>query len=251
MRRPVIVGNWKMFKLRSEAVQLALALKPCVVNSHHCDIVVAPPFTVLKTLSDRLEGSNISIAGQNLCEQPGQGAFTGEISGAMLRDLGCQYVTIGHSERRQYYAETDMMVNRKVQAALLSNLKAVMCVGEKLADREQGQMEAVVGRQIENGLQGLTQSDLSHILIAYEPIWAIGTGRTATPQIATSMHSFIRSRLMAIWGTEVATHMRILYGGSVKPDNIASLMAEADIDGALVGGASLEADSFARIINYQ
>ncbi|MBI4851784.1 MAG: triose-phosphate isomerase [Acidobacteria bacterium] len=251
MRRPVIVGNWKMFKLLSESVELVLDLKPKVVNSHHCDIVVAPPFTVLKTVNDRLEGSNIKTAGQNLCEQTGQGAFTGEISGAMLKDLGCCYVIIGHSERRQYYQETNDIVSKKTRAALNAGLKPIVCVGERLEERENNEMEKVVGQQVYDGLSGLTEQELSLILIAYEPVWAIGTGRTATPEIAASMHKFIRSVLSKNWGKELSENIRILYGGSVKPDNISSLMAEPDIDGALVGGASLEANSFAQIVNYK
>lgn len=251
MRRPVIVGNWKMFKLLSEAVQLVLDLKPQVVNSRHCDIVVAPPFTTLKTVNDRLEGSNIKTAGQNLCETAGQGAFTGEISGEMLKDLGCSYVIIGHSERRQYYKETDEMVNRKVRAALDAGLKPIVCVGEHLTDRESGEMEIVVGSQIKGGLRGLTAKELSLILIAYEPVWAIGTGKTATPEIAATMHKFIRNVIADNWGSELSQNLPILYGGSVKPDNIASLMAEIDIDGALVGGASLDATGFAQIVNYK
>ncbi|MEW6735040.1 MAG: triose-phosphate isomerase [Acidobacteriota bacterium] len=250
MRRPVIAGNWKMYKLLAEAVQLVLDLKPRVVNARHCDIVVAPPFTALKTITDRLEGSNIKTAGQNLSDQPEQGPFTGEISADMLRDLGCSYVIIGHSERRQHYRETDLMVNRKIRAALAVDLQPIVCVGEDLNERDRGEMEEVVGRQLSEGLSGLTATELSRILIAYEPIWAIGTGRTATPNIAASMHRFIRSTIAAGWG-KISEEVRILYGGSVKPENISSLMAEADIDGALVGGASLAADSFARIVNYE
>jgi triosephosphate isomerase (TIM) len=251
MRRPVIVGNWKMFKLLAEAVQFVLDLKPRVVNSRHCEIVVAPTFTALKTVNDRLEGSNIKTAGQDISDRPGQGAFTGEISAEMLKDLGCSYVIIGHSERRQYYQETDELVNSKIRAALAGGLRPILCVGESLAERDGGEMEEVVGRMVRGGLAGLTGSDLSRILIAYEPVWAIGTGRTATPEIARNMHRFIRSILTEERGLEISNEIPILYGGSVKPDNIASLMAEPDIDGALVGGASLEADSFARIVNYQ
>lgn len=251
MRRPVVVGNWKMFKTLSEAVELVLDLKPKVVNSHHCDIVVAPPFTALKTVNDRLEGSNIKTSGQNLCEQVGQGAFTGEISGAMLKDLGCKYVIIGHSERRQYYKEADEIVNKKTWAALNAGLTPIVCVGERLEERESGDMEKVVGRQLHSGLSGLTEQELSLILIAYEPVWAIGTGRTATPEIAAATHKFIRSVISKIWGNELSQNTRILYGGSVKPDNISSLMAEPEIDGALVGGASLDATNFSQIVNYK
>jgi triosephosphate isomerase (TIM) len=250
MRRPVIAGNWKMYKLLSDAVQLVLDLKPKVVNVRHCDIVIAPPFTVLKVVNDRLEGSNIKTAGQSVADRPGQGAFTGEISAEMLRDVGCSYAIIGHSERRQYYQETDELVNKKIKASLGADLNAIVCVGESLAERDRGEMEKVVERQIEQGLAGLTGQDLSRILIAYEPIWAIGTGRTATPDIAAKMHRFIRDCLSEHWGEQTGNAMRILYGGSVKPENITILMSEPDIDGALVGGASLEAESFAQIVNY-
>lgn len=251
MRQPVIVGNWKMFKLLSEAVQLVLDLKPQVVNSRHCEIVVAPPYTALKTVNDRLEGSNIKTAGQNLGEHSGQGAFTGEISGEMLRDLGCSYVIIGHSERRQFFHETDEMLNRKTRAALTAGLKPIFCVGENLQQRDSGEMETVVGNQVKSGLAGLTEADLSRILIAYEPVWAIGTGRTATPDVAGTMHRFIRKVVANGWGDQVSENMPLLYGGSVKPENVTALMADEDVDGALVGGASLEATSFARIVNYQ
>ncbi len=240
-----------MFKLISEAVQLVLDLKSQVVNSYHAEIVVAPPFTALKTVNDRLEGSNIKTAGQNLCDQTGQGAFTGEISGAMLKDLGCSYVIVGHSERRQYYQETDEVVNKKTRAALNAGLKPIVCVGERLAERENDQMEVVVGRQVRDGLSGLTPEELSLILIAYEPVWAIGTGRTATPEIAAKMHKFIRNLVAENWGNKLSENIQILYGGSVKPDNISVLMAESDIDGALVGGASLDATNFAQIVNYK
>jgi triosephosphate isomerase (TIM) len=250
MRRPVIAGNWKMYKFLVDAIQLVLDLKPLVVNARHCEIVVAPPFTTLKTVNDRLEGSNIKTAGQDVSDRPGQGAFTGEISAEMLRDLGCSYAIVGHSERRQFFGDTDELVNRKTKASLGAGLQPIVCVGENLQERESGEMEKVVARQLQQGLAGLTATELSHILIAYEPVWAIGTGRTATPEIAASMHRFIRGIIAEGWGSQVSSEMRILYGGSVKPDNVVILMAEPDIDGALVGGASLEADSFARIVNY-
>lgn len=251
MRRPVIAGNWKMYKLLSEAVRLVLELKPKVVNSHHCEIVVAPPFTALKTVCDRLEGSNIRVAGQDCCDRPGQGAFTGEVSAEMLKDIGCSHVIVAHSERRQFFAETDESANRKLRCAIAAGLTPIFCVGENLQQREQGQMEEVIGRQVRNGLAGLTASELSLIVIAYEPVWAIGTGRTATPEIASTTHRFIRSVLREGWGEQVAEQTRILYGGSVKPENIQALMAEEEIDGVLVGGASLDPESFSRIVNYR
>jgi triosephosphate isomerase len=250
MRKPVIAGNWKMYKTVSESVETALALKPLVANANHCEVVIAPVFTALKTIADRLEGSNIKVAGQDCSTETSEGAHTGEVAAFMLKDAGACLVIIGHSERRQYYFETDSFVKRKAQAAIMSGLTVILCVGETLAQRDQGIAEAVVSGQLEGGLSGLTASDLSRIIIAYEPVWAIGTGRTATPEQAQEMHAFIRRVLREGYGDEVAEAMRLLYGGSVKPDNIAGLMVQADIDGALVGGASLKADAFAQIVNY-
>lgn len=251
MRKPVIAGNWKMYKLLSEAVDTALALKPLVANANHCEIVIAPVFTALKSVADRIEGSNIKVASQNCATQNDFGAHTGEIAPTMLKDVGCSYAIIGHSERRQFYGETDQSVNEKTKAALAAGIVAILCVGEHLADRESGNAENVVKGQLTGGLTGLTVSDLERIIIAYEPVWAIGTGKTATPEQAQEMHGFIRSVLAETHGAETANATRILYGGSVKPDNIATLMSQPDVDGALVGGASLEAESFAKIVNYK
>jgi triosephosphate isomerase len=251
MRKPVIAGNWKMYKTVSESIETVLALKPLVANANHCEVVIAPAFTSLKIVADRLEGSNIKVAGQDCSTETEQGAHTGEVSAEMLKDAGASYVIIGHSERRQYYCETDLLVRRKTQAAILAGLRPIVCVGETLAQRDQGNAESVVSGQLEGGLSGLTASDLDRIIIAYEPVWAIGTGRTATPEQAQEMHAFIR-RVFAQRHSESAVEsLRVLYGGSVKPDNIAGLMAQPDIDGALVGGASLKAESFAEIVNYQ
>ena len=251
MRKPVIAGNWKMYKLIGEAVATVVALRPLVVNANHCEVVVAPTFTALKTVADRLEGSNIRIAGQNCSTELKHGAQTGEVAADMLRDAGATYVIVGHSERRQYYFESDTFVNQKTQAGLAARLTVIMCVGETLAQREAGIAEQVVCGQLEGGLRGLTATDLDRIIIAYEPVWAIGTGHTATPEQAQAMHAFIR-RVFAERQTEkAAAALRILYGGSVKPDNIAGLMKQPDIDGALVGGASLDAETFAQIVNYQ
>jgi triosephosphate isomerase len=250
MRKPVIAGNWKMYKTVSESVETALALKPLVANANHCEVVIAPVFTSLKMVADRLEGSNIQVAGQNCATEMSEGAHTGEVAAFMLRDAGARLVIVGHSERRQYYFETDSFVKRKTQAAITANLTVIVCVGETLAQRDQGLAQAVVSGQLEGGLSGLTASDLSRIIIAYEPVWAIGTGRTATPEQAQEMHAFIRRVLREGYAGEAAEAMRILYGGSVKPDNIAGLMVQEDIDGALVGGASLKADAFAQIVNY-
>ncbi|MCU1267577.1 MAG: Triosephosphate isomerase [Acidobacteria bacterium] len=251
MRKPVIAGNWKMYKTVGESVQTALALKPLVANANHCEVIIAPVFTALKTVVDRLDGSNIKVAGQNCSTEVEEGAHTGEIAPFMLRDVGAAYVIIGHSERRQHYSETDTMVRRKVQAAISSGLTAIMCVGESLGQRDQGTAEAVVKGQLTGGLSGLTASDLDRIIVAYEPVWAIGTGRTATPEQAQEMHAFIRRVFAEGHSRDAAQALRILYGGSVKPDNVGALMAQEDIDGALVGGASLKADSFAQIVNYR
>jgi triosephosphate isomerase len=250
-RKPVIAGNWKMYKTLSESVETALALKPLVANANHCEVVIAPVFTALKTVCDRLEGSNVKVAAQDCSTEKEEGAHTGEVAAFMLRDVGAKFVIVGHSERRQFYAETDEMVNRKVKAALASGLTVIMCVGEMLAQREDGSAENVVSTQLIGGVAGLTASDLDRIIVAYEPVWAIGTGRTATPEQAQEMHAFIRRVFADRHSKAAADALRILYGGSVKPDNIAGLMAQADIDGALVGGASLKADSFAQIVNYR
>ena len=251
MRKPLIAGNWKMYKTIGEALGYVQSFKPLVVASTHCDIVLAPPFTALRAMADRLEGSNVEVAAQDVAAEPGPGAFTGEVSATMLRDAGARYTIIGHSERRQYEGETDETVNRKVMAALGAGLLPIVCIGERLAERGAGRAEHVVAEQLAGGLRNLTVTDASRIIIAYEPVWAIGTGRTATPDTAQQMHAFIRSRIRETFGDSIAAGMRILYGGSVKPDNAAALMSEADIDGALVGGASLEAEAFAQIVNYK
>ena len=251
MRKPVIAGNWKMFKLLGEAVDTATALKPQVANAGHCEVVIAPVFTALKTVADRLDGSNIHVAAQDCAVQNEFGAHTGEVAPGMLKDVGCSHVIIGHSERRQFYGETDESVNQKTTAVVAAGLTAIVCVGEQLSEREAGNAEAVVKNQLTGSLAGLTVSDMERIIIAYEPVWAIGTGKTATPEQAQEMHGHIRQMIAALHGDAVANGTRILYGGSVKPDNISSLMEREDIDGALVGGASLEAESFAAIVNYR
>jgi triosephosphate isomerase (TIM) len=251
MRKPVIAGNWKMYKLLSEAVETAQALKTLVVNANHCEVVIAPVFTALKMVADRIEGSNVRIAAQDCAVQNEFGAHTGEIAPVMLKDVGCSHVIIGHSERRQFYSETDQSVNKKAKVTLAAALSAIVCVGEMLAEREAGNAESVVKGQLVNSLEGLTVSDMERIIIAYEPVWAIGTGKTATPEQAQEMHGHIRRTIAETHGNDVANAMRILYGGSVKPDNIKELMSQDDVDGALVGGASLDAESFARIVNYK
>jgi triosephosphate isomerase len=250
MRKPVIAGNWKMYKLVAESVATAIALRPLVANANHCEIVIAPPFTSLKSVADRLEGSNVRVAGQDCSTETKHGAHTGEVCADMLKDVGCTHVIVGHSERRQYYFESDAMANQKTLAALSAGLSVILCVGETLAQREGGNAESVVRGQVEGGLRGLTSTDLARIIVAYEPVWAIGTGHTASPEQAQEMHAFIRRVLAERYSAELADAARVLYGGSVKPDNIAGLMAKEDVDGALVGGASLDAETFARIINY-
>jgi triosephosphate isomerase (TIM) len=250
MRKPVIAGNWKMYKLIAESVQTAVELKPLVANANHCEVVIAPVFTALKTVADRLEGSNIRVAGQDCSTESKHGAHTGEVAADMLRDAGASHVIAGHSERRQHYHETDDFVNRKALAALAAGLTVIVCVGETLEQRDSGVAERVVKGQVEGGLRDLTASDLERIIIAYEPVWAIGTGRTATPEQAQEMHAFVRRVFAGRFSQEAAAALRILYGGSVKPDNIAGLMKQPDVDGALVGGASLEAETFAKIVNY-
>jgi triosephosphate isomerase len=249
MRRPVIAGNWKMFKTLAETSEFFDALLPVIANADHCDVVIAPTFTALHTAVEKTAGSRVMISAQNVHGEE-QGAFTGEISAGMLRDAGCGAVIIGHSERRQFFGETDLSVSRKVPAVIGQGMNAIVCVGETLDEREAGSAEAIVKRQLSDGLAQLTGDHLSHIIIAYEPVWAIGTGRTATPEGAAEMHALIRGVISDLYGGSIADALRILYGGSVKPGNISDLMVQPDIDGALVGGASLEVTSFASIIHY-
>ena len=249
MRRPVIAGNWKMYKTQADARAFFSAFAPLVQGSVHCDIIVAPPFTALAASVEAVRGTAISISAQNLHGGP-EGAFTGEICAPMLVEVGCRAVIIGHSERRQYFGETDESVNKKVKAALAAELTPIVCVGESLAEREGGKMSEVLDRQFSGGLAALTGEEFSRIILAYEPVWAIGTGRTATPEMAAQAHGFLRQLAAAAFTWEQAGMLRILYGGSVKPDNIKGLMAQVEIDGALVGGASLNAEAFASIVNF-
>jgi triosephosphate isomerase (TIM) len=250
MRRRVIAGNWKLFKSQSETRAFFAAFAPLVADAKHCDIVIAPPFTSIPAAAEAAKATQIAIAGQNLFWEK-EGAFTGEISPAMLVDAGCRYVIIGHSERRQFFGETDETVLKKTQAALVAGLTPLVCLGEMLADREGGRTEAVCGAQFAGSVGSLTNEEFSRILIAYEPVWAIGTGRTATPEIAAAVHRFIRKCAAERFSASHASALRILYGGSVKPDNIQGLMAQQELDGALVGGASLDAKSFASIVKDQ
>jgi len=249
VRRPVIAGNWKMYKTQAETRAFFAALKPLVAGSMHCDIVVAPPYTALAAAVEAVRASAISIAAQDVHWEK-EGAFTGEVSTKMLVEAGCRGLIIGHSERRQYFGETDEAVHKKLKAALEADLVPIVCVGETLKEREAGQTEMVLNRQFRGGFSTLTGAEFSRIIIAYEPVWAIGTGRTATPEMAAEAHRFLRQLAAAGFTPERAAGLRILYGGSVKPDNIKGLMAQVEIDGALVGGASLDAQSFASIVNF-
>ena len=249
MRRPVITGNWKMYKTQAETVAFFQAFRPLVAASQHCDIIVSPPFTALAVAVEAARGTAIGIAAQNVHWER-EGAFTGEVSPQMLLELGCRGVIIGHSERRQYFAETDESVNRKTKAALEAGLAPIVCIGETLSEREADRTHSVLKRQFEDGLAALTGAQFSRILVAYEPVWAIGTGRTATPELAADTHGYIRELAASQFTSELASRLRILYGGSVKPGNISDLMAQLDIDGALVGGASLDPQSFAKIVNF-
>lgn len=249
MRVPVIAGNWKMHKTLAEARALSQAIRKGTERVSHCQVVLAPPFTTLTAVADVIRGSRLILAAQNAYWEP-KGAFTGEISFPMLKDVGCGMVILGHSERRQYFGETDASVNRKLRAAMKSTLTPIVCIGETLEQREAGSYHAIISQQLAGGLDGLTHQDLLRIILAYEPVWAIGTGQTASPEIAQEVHRGIRGWLRDRFGDEAARQIRILYGGSIKPENIADLMRQPDIDGGLVGGACLEAESFLRIIHY-
>ena len=249
-RRAVIAGNWKMHRTVRESVELIRRLKPLVEASRHCDIVVAPPFTALWAVARAARGSPIAIAAQDL-HWESQGAYTGEVSPDMVAEAGCRYAILGHSERRSLFGETSRAVSRKAAAALEAGLTPIVCLGEHLSQRESGRTEEVIGSQFRQSLAGLTGDALSRTMIAYEPVWAIGTGRAATPEMAQDVHAFIRGLAAEVFGRQAAEQLPILYGGSVKPENAGGLMARADIDGALVGGASLKAESFAAIVNFQ
>lgn len=249
MRRPILAGNWKMNTSLNEAVQLVTGLKREVDGVTDVDIVVCPPFTHLTTINDVIEGSNIALGAQNMYVTE-SGAYTGEISPTMLKDAGCTYVILGHSERREYFKESDEFINTKVKKALEHGLTPIICVGETLEQREQGITSDIVSTQVKGCLAGLSDSDMLKCVLAYEPVWAIGTGKTATDEQAQEVHALIRSLLVELFSDSVASQIRIQYGGSVKPDNVAGLMSQPDIDGALVGGASLKADSFAQIVKF-
>ena len=249
MRTPLIAGNWKMHGARGEAVALASALTRSLGRARGREVLIAPPFTALEPVRAAIAGTDIHLAGQHVFWEP-KGAYTGEISVSMLREAGCTHVIIGHSERRQYFGETNETVNRRLHACLGAGLVPIVCVGETLAEHEADATQAVIERQIETGFAGVASDRLAGCVIAYEPVWAIGTGRTATPGQAQEIHHAIRRQLVGLGSATTAERVRILYGGSVKPDNIDALMAEPDIDGALVGGASLDAAAFTRIVQY-
>jgi len=246
VRKPIMAGNWKMYKTVTQAVSFVDDLLDRL-NEPECEVLLCPPFTALAPVADTIKGKYISLGAQNMYWED-EGAYTGEVSPGMLTEVGCKYVILGHSERRQYFGETDESVNGKVLTAFRHNLTPIVCVGEVLEERESGSTEQVVRRQTETGLAGISAQQARQLVVAYEPVWAIGTGLTASPADAQKVNGFIRSVLKEMFGAEAAEEVRIQYGGSVKPDNAQKLMAQQDIDGALIGGASLNAASFAAII---
>jgi triosephosphate isomerase (TIM) len=251
MRRPLLAGNWKMYKTVPEGVALAQEIRAgLALPLKDRDVLVAPPFTAVAAVAEALRGSDVLLGAQNMHWER-EGAFTGETSPAMLKQVGCSHVILGHSERRHIFGESDDMIARKTRAAVDNGLTPIVCVGETLPERESSRTLEVVERQLERALRGLTPDEASRAVVAYEPVWAIGTGRTATPDQAQEVHAFIRQRVIATHGEPAAAALRILYGGSVKPDNVDGLMAQPDVDGALVGGACLKAESFLRIVHYQ
>jgi triosephosphate isomerase len=249
-RLPLIAGNWKMYKTGDEAVQTAKHLKELTADATGVEIMIAPTFTALAQVATVLKASIITLGAQNLHWET-HGAFTGEISAPMLVNAGCRYVIIGHSERRQYFGETDQSVQRKIRAAVTAGLRPVMCIGETEAEREAGNTFSVLDKQIQKGLESFVFQDLKSLVVAYEPVWAIGTGKTATKEQAQEAHAYIRRQLATIVDDGFAQQVRILYGGSVKPSNVKELMAMPDVDGALVGGASLDPETFSQLVHYQ
>jgi len=249
LRKPIIAGNWKMNKLISEAVELAREIKNRIGSVANKEIVLCPPFTALSSVKEVLEESSIKLGAQNMHWEV-QGAYTGEVSPMMLKDVGCTYVILGHSERRQYFGETNSIVKKKVRIAFSTGLVPIVCVGETLQEREKGETLRVLEEQVKIGLSELTTEEGKGLVVAYEPVWAIGTGKTATPDQAEEGQRFIRKLLGQIFGGESAQAIRILYGGSITPDNISALMSCENVDGGLVGGASLNVESFVKIVNY-
>ena len=247
MRKPLIAGNWKLNKTIKEATSLVTLLKRQITEFQHVDVVVCPVFTALSDVAEILMESDIRLGAQDLYWEE-KGAFTGEVSASLIKDAGATFVVIGHSERRQFFHETDETVNKKTKAALTAGLTPIVCIGESLAERENNKTMAVIETQFKGSLKELSPAQMKQTIIAYEPVWAIGTGKVATPAQAQEVHGFIRKSLAKSFGQDTADVVRILYGGSVKAENIATLMSEADIDGALVGGASLEAEQFSAIV---
>ena len=247
MRTPFIAGNWKMFKTVQEAVVFVKELRSVVKDVVDVEIVVAPPFTALHAVAEAVRNTNIGVAAQDVYWER-EGAFTGEVSPAMIKAAGAQYVIVGHSERRRLFGETDLIVNRKAIATIAAGLTPIVCIGETLDERERDETLAVLDRQIKDGLDQLSAEQIGELVVAYEPVWAIGTGRTATSAQAGEAHAHIRKRLRQWFGADAAEHCHVIYGGSVKPDNIRELVAEPDVDGALVGGASLDITSFGEIV---
>jgi triosephosphate isomerase len=249
-RKPLIAGNWKMFKTGPEALETADRLVKLLSTTMDVDVMIAPPFTALAQVSDLLKKTRISLGAQNLFWEA-EGAYTGEISASMLVSAGCRYVIVGHSERRQYFGETDETVNQKIKAAVTNDLIPVMCIGESETERESKETFSVLDRQVQKGLKGFSADEMETLVMAYEPVWAIGTGKTATADQAQEVHLFLREMLEKNFGNNLAKSIRILYGGSVKSDNITELMTMPDIDGALIGGASLEPETFSKIVQFQ
>jgi len=249
-RMPFIAGNWKMNKTVSESIDLIKQLKADLSRVEGVEVAVAPPFTALYAVRKELEGSPIQLAAQNLFWEE-KGAFTGEIAPTMLKELGCHYVILGHSERRQFFGETDETVNRKTRATLKQGLKVIFCIGETLKEREAGKTFAVIQRQVTGGLKDISKEEMRSVVVAYEPVWSIGTGKTATPEQAEEVHRFIRKKLEELYSREIAEGVRIQYGGSVTPENVKGLMGQENIDGALVGGASLKSETFSKIVRFK
>ncbi|MEP6540023.1 MAG: triose-phosphate isomerase [Bryobacteraceae bacterium] len=249
MRTPLMAGNWKMYKTVTETSAFFEKFNPLVTGAKHCEIAICPTYVNLAAAVQATAGTNIGIGAQNLYWAK-EGAFTGEISGEMLKSIGCQWVLVGHSERRQYFGETNESVQKRTLAALEADLRPIVCVGERLEERDGGWTEAVLLEQFKHGIGGLSVDQFAQIVIAYEPVWAIGTGKTATPAMAADAHRIIREQVRLHFGLEASQSTRILYGGSVKPDNIKTLIAQPEVDGVLVGGASLDPISFASIVNF-
>ena len=247
MRKKVIAGNWKMNKTNTEAVEMLTELKELVKGIDNVGIIIGAPFTALSDAVKAVKGSNIAIAAENVYPKE-SGAYTGEVSPVMLKSIGVEYVILGHSERREYFKESDEFINEKVKAVLAAGMLPILCIGEKLEERESGKTAEVTETQIRGGLKDLTAEEAKKVIVAYEPVWAIGTGRTATPEMAQETHRQVRDVLVSMFGNETAEEMIIQYGGSMKPDNAVELLAQKDIDGGLIGGASLKASSFAEIV---